>query len=169
MVPQVLDLSYNNLTDDSLPGNFWLMSSLRALYLSDNELERIPPDVRGLTNLVILALRDNELMELPAEIGELGNLRELHLQGNRLTVLPPQLGQLDLLSSRSVLKLDNNPWVPPIENQLVLGVAHVVEYIRTDTYRYMHGRHIQANVPPPERSERAARRQGGGTLPRNNN
>ena len=67
------------------------------------------------------------------------------LQGNRLTVLPPQLGQLDFLSSRSVLKLDNDPWVPPIEDQLVLGVAHVVEYIRTETYRYLYGRHIQVS------------------------
>ena len=45
----------------------------------------------------------------------------LHLLGNRLTVLPPQLGQLDFLSSRKILKLDNNPWVPPIEDQLILG------------------------------------------------
>ena len=33
------------------------------------------------------------------------------IQGNRLTVLPPTLGSLDFLSSRSILKLDNNPWV----------------------------------------------------------
>ncbi len=79
-------------------------------------------------------------------------------QGNRLTVLPPQVGHLDFLNSRSVLKLDNNPWVPPIEDQLVLGVSHVIEYIRTETYRYLYSRHIQASVPPPERSERASKR-----------
>ena len=67
------------------------------------------------------------------EIGELAGLRELHLQGNRLTVLPPSLGSLDFLSSRAILKLDNNPWVPPIEDQLMLGVSHVIEYIRTGT------------------------------------
>ena len=59
------------------------------------------------------------------------SLRELHLQGNRLTVLPPSLGSLDFLSSRSILKLDKNPWVPPIEDQLMLGVSHVIEFIRT--------------------------------------
>jgi hypothetical protein len=42
-----------------------------------------------------------------------------------------------------VLKLDNNPWVPPIEDQLVLGVSHVIEYIRTETYKYLYNRHIQ--------------------------
>ena len=123
-------------------------------------------------NLRILALRDNELVDVPQEIGELSGLRELHLQGNRLTVLPPSLGSLDFLSSRSILKLDNNPWVPPIEDQLMLGVSHVIEYIRTglysilfifpinfnsiflflETYKYLYSRHVQANVPPPEKN-----------------
>lgn len=155
---EVLDLSYNNLNESELPGNFWLMHSLRALYLSDNEFEYLSPEIRNLTNLAILAVRDNELVEVPQELGQLSALRELHLQGNRLTVLPPQLGQLDLLSSRSVLKLDNNPWVPPIEDQLVLGVAHVVEYIRSETYKYLYSRHMQANVPPPEKSDRAGKK-----------
>ena len=30
---QVLDLSYNNLSENSLPSNFFIMSTLRALYL----------------------------------------------------------------------------------------------------------------------------------------
>ena len=155
---EVLDLSYNNLHENELPGNFWIMHSLRALYLSDNDFEYLSPEIRNLTNLRILAVRDNQLVEVPQEIGELYNLRELHLQGNRLTVLPPQIGNLDFLSSRSVLKLDQNPWVPPIEDQLVLGVSHVIEYIRTETYKYLYSRHIQANVPPPEKSERASKK-----------
>lgn len=103
----------------------------RALYLSDNEFEHLDAQIGNLKNLRILAIRDNELVDVPQEIGELQGLRELHLQGNRLTVLPPSLGGLDFLSSRSILKLDNNPWVPPIEDQLMLGVSHVIEYIRT--------------------------------------
>ena len=108
-----------------------LLCSGRALYLSDNEFEHLSPDIKNLKNLRILAIRDNDLVDVPQEIGELSGLRELHLQGNRLTVLPPSLGHLDFLSSRSILKLDNNPWVPPIEDQLMLGVSHVIEYIRT--------------------------------------
>merc|ERR1711997_126288 len=149
---EVLDLSYNNLTEDSLPSNFFIMSTLRALYLSDNEFEHLSPDIKNLKNLRILAIRDNDLVDVPQEIGELSGLRELHLQGNRLTVLPPSLGHLDFLSSRSILKLDNNPWVPPIEDQLMLGVSHVIEYIRTETYKYLYSRHVQANVPPPEKN-----------------
>ncbi len=32
-VLEVLDLSYNNLNEECLPGNFWIMQTLRALYL----------------------------------------------------------------------------------------------------------------------------------------
>merc|ERR1711942_33722 len=153
---EVLDLSYNNLSENSLPSNFFIMSTLRALYLSDNEFEQLSPDIKNMKNLRILALRDNELVDVPQEIGELVGLRELHLQGNRLTVLPPSLGHLDFLSSRSILKLDNNPWVPPISDQLMLGVSHVIEFIRTETYKYLYSRHIQANVPPPEKNKKRA-------------
>jgi len=161
---EVLDLSYNMLTEESLPENFFMLHTLRALYLSDNDIEMLSPKIKNLVNLRILAIRDNELVEVPEEIGYCTALRELHLQGNRLTVLPPQLGQLDFLSSRKILKLDNNPWVPPIEDQLILGVSHVIEYIRTETYKYLYSRHIQANVPPPEKNDRFGKR----TLSRKN-
>ena len=71
------------------------------------------------------------------------------------TKLEQNLSGVILNPCRSVLKLDNNPWVPTIEDQLVLGVSHVIEYIRTETYKYLFSRHIQANVPPPERSEKS--------------
>ena len=62
---EILDLSYNNLNDNSLPNNFFFMTSIRALYLSDNEFERLSPDISNMKNLRILALRDNELVEIP--------------------------------------------------------------------------------------------------------
>ncbi|MEJ1284402.1 Ras suppressor protein 1 [Cricetulus griseus] len=88
---EVLDLTYNNLNEHSLPGNFFYLTTLRALYLSDNDFEILPPDIGKLTKLQILSLRDNDLISLPKEIGELTQLKELHIQGNRLTVLPPEL------------------------------------------------------------------------------
>merc|ERR1711944_291268 len=152
---EVLDLSYNMLNEDSLPENFFMLHTLRALYLSDNDFELLSPKIKNMANLRILAIRDNELIEIPEEIGALSNIRELHLQGNRLTVLPPSIGQLDFQSSRKILKLDNNPWVPPIEDQLILGVSYVIEYIRTETYKYLYSRHKQANVPPPEKRDKS--------------
>ncbi|KAK2105299.1 hypothetical protein P7K49_014813 [Saguinus oedipus] len=90
---EVLDLTYNNLNENSLPGNFFYLTTLRALYLSDNDFEILPPDIGKLTKLQILSLRDNDLISLPKEIGELTQLKELHIQGNRLTVLPPELAK----------------------------------------------------------------------------
>ncbi|NXA71863.1 RSU1 protein, partial [Thryothorus ludovicianus] len=100
----------------------------------------------------VLSLRDNDLISLPKEIGELTQLKELHIQGNRLTVLPPELGNLDLTGQKQVFKAENNPWVTPIADQFQLGVSHVFEYIRSETYKYLYGRHMQANPEPPKKN-----------------
>uniref|UniRef100_A0A5F9DDY6 Ras suppressor protein 1 n=1 Tax=Oryctolagus cuniculus TaxID=9986 RepID=A0A5F9DDY6_RABIT len=167
---EVLDLTYNNLNENSLPGNFFYLTTLRALYLSDNDFEILPADIGKLTKLQILSLRDNDLISLPKEIGELTQLKELHIQGNRLTVLPPELemqtdwqlhylarsvilaGNLDLTGQKQVFKAENNPWVTPIADQFQLGVSHVFEYIRSETYKYLYGRHMQANPEPPRKN-----------------
>lgn len=108
-----------------------------------------------------MGLRDNQLLDIPREIGELPRLRELHIQNNRLTVLPPEVGKqsqnsvsngiifksinmkfnvffigfLDLQSNKSVLKMEENEWVPQIAEQYLLGINHVLEYIKTEAYR----------------------------------
>ncbi|MBN3284035.1 RSU1 protein, partial [Polyodon spathula] len=124
-----------------------------------------------------LSLRDNDLISMPKEIGDLSQLKELHIQGNRLTVLPPELGNLDLTGPKQVFKAENNPWVTPIADQFQLGVSHVFEYVRSETYKYecfngicspgpmlyvlqrpllarccLYGRHMQANPEPPKKN-----------------
>ncbi|XP_022087032.1 ras suppressor protein 1-like [Acanthaster planci] len=155
---EILDASYNNLTENSLPGNFFLLETLRALYLSDNDFEIIPEDIGQLTKLEVLALRDNQLIALPKAIGDLPKLKELHIQGNRLTVLPPELGKLDLYSGNTALKAENNPWVPPIASQFQVGVSHVFEYIRSETYKFLYGRHVQAGAAPPPKTNSNAKK-----------
>uniref|UniRef100_A0A8C2AI07 Ras suppressor protein 1 n=1 Tax=Cyprinus carpio TaxID=7962 RepID=A0A8C2AI07_CYPCA len=149
---EVLDLTYNNLNESSLPGNFFYLTTLRALYLSDNDFEILPPDIGKLAKLQILSLRDNDLISLPKEIGDLAQLKELHIQGNRLTVLPPELGNLDLTGPKQVFKAENNSWVTPIADQFQLGISHVFEYIRSETYKYLYGRHLQANPEAPKKN-----------------
>lgn len=82
-----------------------------------------------------LGLRDNDFLELPREIGELSRLRELHIQNNRLTVIPPDIANLDLHGNKSVFKMEENPWVQPIAEQYLLGISHVLDYIKTEAYR----------------------------------
>ncbi|XP_006822636.1 ras suppressor protein 1-like, partial [Saccoglossus kowalevskii] len=103
-----------------------------------------------------LVLRDNDLISLPKEIGGLERLKELHIQGNRLTVIPPELGKLDLVGERRVFKGDNNPWAAPIADQFQAGIGHVFDYIRSDTYKYLYGRHTQAAAAaPPKTSDKS--------------
>lgn len=68
-------------------------------------------------------------------IGELPRLRELHIQNNRLTVLPPEIGNLELIGTKSLLKMEENPWVQPINEQYLIGISHVMDYIKTEAYR----------------------------------
>uniref|UniRef100_A0A0X3Q2S1 Ras suppressor protein 1 n=1 Tax=Schistocephalus solidus TaxID=70667 RepID=A0A0X3Q2S1_SCHSO len=159
---EVLDLTYNNLNENSLPDNFFNLGTLRALYLSDNDFEKLPPGIGNLTNLEILAMRDNDLLFLPPEIGKLTHLKELHLQGNRLRVLPPELGNLNFSGTAHVVKLTGNYWVSPIEDQLQVGISHVFDYIRSETYRFLHDRHMASmqDVPPKtDKSKKLSRKR----------
>ncbi|XP_046684178.1 ras suppressor protein 1-like [Homalodisca vitripennis] len=45
--------------------------------------------------------------------------------------------------------MDFNPWVTPIADQLQVGISHVMDYIRSETYKYVYSRHVAARGPPP--------------------
>lgn len=53
----------------------WRLSHLTCLYLNDNCLARIPPEIQQLAMLRMLDLSCNQLRSLPAELGELIYLR----------------------------------------------------------------------------------------------
>lgn len=40
-----------------------------------------------------------------------------------------------MLSNKAILKLEGNAWKTPIAEQLVLGLSHLMEYLRSETYR----------------------------------
>ncbi|VDQ14283.1 unnamed protein product [Trichobilharzia regenti] len=44
-------------------------------------------------------------------------------------------GVLDLCGPKQVAKLSGNDWVSPIEDQLQVGLSHVFDYIRSETYK----------------------------------
>ncbi len=84
-----------------LPGS----AGLTELWIHNNKLELLPPEIGALVNLVKLNLSDNQLTLLPPEIGGLTGLQKLWLQNNKLTLLPPEIGGLTGLQ---VLRLENN-------------------------------------------------------------
>lgn len=83
------------------------------LFLSRNELQKLPSELWNLGNLAVLSLRGNFLTEISPSIGRLRNLHELNLAGNQLPFLPFEL--LDLVCNKLVqLSLSPNPFVRPL-------------------------------------------------------
>lgn len=171
---EILDLTYNNLSERSLPGNFFFIckfiitmkttfflfaATLRALYLGDNDFESFPEDVENLKNLQILVLRENDLIDLPRQLASLHKIRELHIQGNRLQVIPPDLGVLDLVDrgkkSTKTLRVENNPWIAPLKDAYLKGhVAGFWNYVGSDNYRHLYESHPRGvGSPPPKRNK----------------
>lgn len=83
----------------NLSPQLWHLQHLTSLYLNNNNLIRVPPDIAELRCLVYLDLSSNHLRSLPAELGDLVELRELLLNNNNLRVLPYELGKLFLLQN----------------------------------------------------------------------
>ncbi|TRY98376.1 hypothetical protein DNTS_021798 [Danionella cerebrum] len=112
----------------SLSSSLWSLTHLTALYISDNSLSRIPPDIAKLQNLVYLDLSSNKIRSLPAELGNMVSLRELLLNNNQLRVLPFELGKLFQLQT---LGLKGNPLAQDIMNlyQEPDGTRRLLNYL----------------------------------------
>lgn len=106
----------------------WTFTHLTTLYLNDNNLQRIPPDIVQLTNLIHLDLSGNKLRSLPAELGDMLQLRELLLNNNSLRILPCELGRLFLLQ---MLGISGNPLSPDILNMAAepQGTSKLLTYL----------------------------------------
>lgn len=112
----------------ALSPSLWNLNHLTALYLNDNNLQRLPPEVCLLNNLLHLDLSSNKLRSLPVELGNMLHLRELLLNYNQLRVLPYELGRLFQLQT---LGLTGNP----LQQELIElysqpnGTSELVSYL----------------------------------------
>ena len=78
-----LDLSHNELHET--PGDIRWLPSLTHLFLNDNYLSSLQPEIiRRLVNLQELDLRNNKLNDFSLDITELSCLQRLSVQGNPL-------------------------------------------------------------------------------------
>lgn len=57
-----------------------------------------------------------------------------YIQGH-MSLLIILVANLDLMGSKHVFKFESNPWAPPIVEQLSLGLSHMFDYIKSDTYK----------------------------------
>ncbi|KAL7867881.1 hypothetical protein SRHO_G00092650 [Serrasalmus rhombeus] len=92
-----LDLSSRQLR--RFPIRACAFSELIKLYLSDNHLSSLPPELNNLQKLQLLALDFNCFEELPSVVCSLRQLTILYLGNNRLYKLPKELAQLTELKT----------------------------------------------------------------------
>ena len=71
--------------------------NLTKLYLHNNQIVVLPPEIGRLVNLTALSVENNKLASLPREIGQLVALERLHLHGNFIVSLPSEIGELEKL------------------------------------------------------------------------
>lgn len=112
----------------NLSPELWKLTHLTALFLNDNNLQRIPADIARLSNLLHLDLSGNKLRSLPAEMGDMLQLRDLRLNNNSLRVLPYELGRLFQLQN---LVVTGNPLQPEILSMVsdINGTAKLLSYL----------------------------------------
>lgn len=92
---QTLDLSDLGLS--RLPKELFQLKHLCKLYLQNNKINTISPDIDRLTNLQELNLSHNHLHSLPKTLGKLKSLKRLFLQHNNIANLPKPIRHLSSL------------------------------------------------------------------------
>jgi hypothetical protein len=94
-----------------------LPPQLRWLILTDNEIEALPAEIGGCTQLQKLMLAGNCLRTLPEELAACSRLELLRLAANRLSELPAWLLRLPRLSW---LAYAGNPFSEALEAQALI-------------------------------------------------
>lgn len=92
--------------------------SLRQLYLNNNNLRVLNPNLFEFTNLNVLSLRHNKLVFIPSSIEKLKNLHDLNISINKLRHLPPQILNLPSLH---VLRAGPNPFIEVDSSATMIG------------------------------------------------
>jgi len=95
-------LDANHLRD--LPNNFFRLNRLRKLGLSDNEIQRLSPEIQNFESLVELDVSRNDISDIPENIKGLQSLQVADFSSNPITELP---AGFVLLKALSVLSLND--------------------------------------------------------------
>ncbi|KAI5207324.1 hypothetical protein AUEXF2481DRAFT_43416 [Aureobasidium subglaciale EXF-2481] len=124
----------------ALAENLFKYYFLEKLYVNQNKLNWLVPEIGMLRRLTFLDLSQNDLAIIPAEIGMLTNLRTLLLIDNNLVDLPSELGYLYQLET---LGLEGNPLNDNIKDLIAeSGTGELIRTLRE---------HAQGPARPEER------------------
>lgn len=103
-----LNFSFSALTWEKIFIMLGKFITLEELYLSHNNLKKIPESILHVKNLKVLKMNHNKLEVLPEAIGDLERLEWLILNNNKIKKLPESIGKLKLLEE---FHLDHNKLV----------------------------------------------------------
>ncbi|PIL25484.1 hypothetical protein GSI_13374 [Ganoderma sinense ZZ0214-1] len=79
------------------------------IYLGNNSISKLPPELFRVNALTVLSLRSNDLTHVPPQIAHLKALQELNLAQNKLRWLPAEMLSMRLTK----LTVSGNPWLSP--------------------------------------------------------
>ena len=90
--------------EKTVPLMTYCLKNLKLLQINETDMDRLPQEIKMLSNLVHLNLDNNQnLSDVADEIGELVNLKQLRISGsNKLTHLPAAIGKLRSLIDLSI-------------------------------------------------------------------
>jgi hypothetical protein len=100
-----LKLDASGIGIKNIPENVFLLTQLKAVWLHENQIFKVPPEIGDLKEVTQIRLFSNNLKFLPAEIGQLRTLQVLWLQKNDLISLPRELG---LCTNLTILNIAQN-------------------------------------------------------------
>ncbi|XP_014245300.1 protein flightless-1 [Cimex lectularius] len=151
---ETLNLCSNKLS--ALPSSICKLSSLRRLYLNDNQLdfEGIPSGIGKLSNLEVFSAASNHLEMIPEGLCRCGSLKKLILSDNRLITLPDTV---HLLSDLQVLDVKDNPDIvmPPKPCEAQKGSG--LEFYNIDFSLSTQLRLAGAAIPQPLANNNASK------------
>ena len=132
-----LDLSFNCFV--TLPPVVCQLVELRELFLTNNQICRLPDEMPNLKNLEVLLLQYNQFKALPVCVCSLTSLKFLNLENNVIENIPEEVGQLCKLQSL-YLKSNRIKALPPSITQLSsLEELHLTDNILRRLPQYWQG------------------------------
>ena len=119
---EIIEENINKVIKINCP-DYWITSiigisifkNLKELYLSNNQIKKLPKEISRLKNLKYLSLFDNQIEELFSKIWNLKKLETLDLSYNKIKKLPKEIGNLKNLkvlnlSYNQIKKLPKEIW-----------------------------------------------------------
>ncbi|XP_051011849.1 leucine-rich repeat-containing protein 69 [Acomys russatus] len=123
---KIITLSRKKMT--KMPSGLEKLPGLRTLYLQNNFICKVCPELSTLTKLTLLNMGNNLFEEVPEELKHLKSLKKLHLFGNRICRIAP--GVFDGLQELVLLNLNGNRLtslpqeISRLRNLTYLSISH---------------------------------------------